>query len=250
MFLWIIVNYLYMFYQQTTSVPNERWEKFKVSGYFHFMQIETKRFCVKKRICWFELAPDFASQHPFLYRSSLKADYIYGLLRPSKACQCRWAATISERKWFCRTRTSTCLECPRGSGGLKKESGSFLILIGTDDGCLDASLGFITLLNRASSSFCESPRTCTTCRPLRCASMSPEVGVEANLQKTKQNKPLKENFSGANRKKVGDSERSKRATYDHICLHFLPHPPPFFPPPFPLIFYVCVRVCFPLTSLK
>lgn len=54
----------------------------------------------------------------------------------------------------------TCLEWDLGSGGLKKESGSFLILMGTDWGTT-APFGFITALNSASRSVSESPRTCT-----------------------------------------------------------------------------------------
>lgn len=58
----------------------------------------------------------------------------------------------------------TCLEWDLGSGGLKKESGSFLILIGTDGGTA-ALLGFITALKSASRSVSESPRTWTTWCP-------------------------------------------------------------------------------------
>lgn len=58
----------------------------------------------------------------------------------------------------------TCLEWDLGSGGLKKESGSFLILIGTDGGTA-APLGFITALKSASRSVSESPRTWTTWCP-------------------------------------------------------------------------------------
>lgn len=79
----------------------------------------------------------------------------------------------------------TCLEWPRESGCLKKESGSFLILMGREAGCRVALVGFITALKRASSSVCESPRTCTICCPAggapRCASMSPKFGVATNL---------------------------------------------------------------------
>lgn len=86
----------------------------------------------------------------------------------------------------------TCLEWPRESGCLKKESGSFLILMGRDDGCRLALLGFITALKRASSSVCESPRTCTICCPAGgapwCASMSPKFGVTAKKQKNKKKK--------------------------------------------------------------
>lgn len=53
----------------------------------------------------------------------------------------------------------TCLEWDFGSGGLKKESGSFLILMGTDGGTL--LFGFITALKSASRSVSESPRTWT-----------------------------------------------------------------------------------------
>lgn len=53
----------------------------------------------------------------------------------------------------------TCLEWDFGSGGLKKESGSFLILIGTEGGTL--LFGFITALKSASRSVSESPRTWT-----------------------------------------------------------------------------------------
>lgn len=87
--------------------------------------------------------------------------------------------------WCSYRRGPTCLECPRESGCLKKESGSFLILIGREAGCRDALLGFITALKRASSSVCESPRTCTICCPAGgapwCASMSPKFGVATNL---------------------------------------------------------------------
>lgn len=58
----------------------------------------------------------------------------------------------------------TCLECDLGSGGLKNESGSFLILMGTDEGKV-ALLGFITALKSASKSVSESPRTWTTWCP-------------------------------------------------------------------------------------
>lgn len=54
----------------------------------------------------------------------------------------------------------TCLEWDFGSGGLKKESGSFLILIGREGGTI-LFFGFITALKRASKSVSESPRTCT-----------------------------------------------------------------------------------------
>lgn len=53
----------------------------------------------------------------------------------------------------------TCLEWDFGSGGLKKESGSFLILMGTEGGTL--LFGFITALKSASRSVSESPRTWT-----------------------------------------------------------------------------------------
>lgn len=53
----------------------------------------------------------------------------------------------------------TCLEWDFGSGGLKKESGSFLILMGTDGGTL--LFGFIAALKSASRSVSESPRTWT-----------------------------------------------------------------------------------------
>lgn len=52
----------------------------------------------------------------------------------------------------------TCLEWDFGSGGLKKESGSFLILIGTEEGTM-VFFGFITALKRVSRSVSESPRT-------------------------------------------------------------------------------------------
>ncbi len=52
----------------------------------------------------------------------------------------------------------TCLEWDFGSGGLKNESGSFLILIGTEGGMI-VFFGFITALKRASRSVSESPRT-------------------------------------------------------------------------------------------
>ncbi len=58
----------------------------------------------------------------------------------------------------------TCLEWDFGSGGLKNESGSFLILIGTEGGMM-VFFGFITALNRASRSVSESPRTWTICWP-------------------------------------------------------------------------------------
>lgn len=51
-----------------------------------------------------------------------------------------------------------CLECDFGSGCLKKESGSFLILMGNEGGKL-AVFGFMTALNSASRSVSESPRT-------------------------------------------------------------------------------------------
>jgi len=54
----------------------------------------------------------------------------------------------------------TCLEWDFGSGGLKNESGSFLILIGTEGGTM-VFFGFITALKRASRSVSESPRTWT-----------------------------------------------------------------------------------------
>lgn len=54
----------------------------------------------------------------------------------------------------------TCLEWDFGSGGLKKESGSFLILMGTEGGTI-VFFGFITALNSASRSVSESPRTWT-----------------------------------------------------------------------------------------
>lgn len=54
----------------------------------------------------------------------------------------------------------TCLEWDFGSGGLKKESGSFLILMGTDGGTM-VFLGFMTALKSASRSVSESPRTWT-----------------------------------------------------------------------------------------
>ena len=93
----------------------------------------------------------------------------------------------------------TCLEWPLESGCLKKDSGSFLILMGRD-GCRLALLGFITALKSASSSVCESPRTCTICWPAGgapwCASMSPKFGVTA--------KKLKCNTeTGGTKQKVG-----------------------------------------------
>ena len=54
----------------------------------------------------------------------------------------------------------TCLEWDFGSGGLKKESGSFLILMGTEGGTI-VFFGFITALKSASRSVSESPRTWT-----------------------------------------------------------------------------------------
>lgn len=54
----------------------------------------------------------------------------------------------------------TCLEWDFGSGGLKKESGSFLILMGTEGGTREP-FGFITALKSASRSVSESPRTWT-----------------------------------------------------------------------------------------
>lgn len=54
----------------------------------------------------------------------------------------------------------TCLEWDFGSGGLKKESGSFLILMGTEGGTI-VLFGFITALKSASRSVSESPRTWT-----------------------------------------------------------------------------------------
>lgn len=54
----------------------------------------------------------------------------------------------------------TCLEWDFGSGGLKNESGSFLILMGTDGGTM-VFFGFITALKSASRSVSESPRTWT-----------------------------------------------------------------------------------------
>lgn len=57
--------------------------------------------------------------------------------------------------------------------------------MGREAGCRDALLGFITALKRASSSVCESPRTCTICCPAGgapwCASMSPKFDVATNL---------------------------------------------------------------------
>lgn len=53
-----------------------------------------------------------------------------------------------------------CLEWDFGSGGLKKESGSFLILMGTEGGTM-VFFGFITALKSASRSVSESPRTWT-----------------------------------------------------------------------------------------
>lgn len=96
----------------------------------------------------------------------------------------------------------TCLEWPRESGCLKKESGSFLILMGRDGGCRLALLGFITALKRASSSVCESPRTCTICCPAGgapwCASMSPKFGVTAKkLNSTHRTGRTKQKSRGA-----------------------------------------------------
>lgn len=54
----------------------------------------------------------------------------------------------------------TCLEWDFGSGGLKKESGSFLSLMGTEGGTM-VFFGFITALKSASRSVSESPRTWT-----------------------------------------------------------------------------------------
>lgn len=60
--------------------------------------------------------------------------------------------------WFLWGWSLTCLEWDFGSGGLKNESGSFLILIGTEGGMM-VFFGFITALKRASRSVSESPRT-------------------------------------------------------------------------------------------
>lgn len=54
----------------------------------------------------------------------------------------------------------TCREWALGSGGLKKESGSFLSRMGSVCGTL-APLGFMTALKSASRSVSESPRTWT-----------------------------------------------------------------------------------------
>lgn len=59
-----------------------------------------------------------------------------------------------------RSGEVTCREWDLGSGGLKKESGSFRSLMGTVWGTL-AVLGFMTALKSASRSVSESPRTCT-----------------------------------------------------------------------------------------
>lgn len=132
----------------------------------------------------------------------------------------------------------TCLEWPRESGCLKKESGSFLILMGRDDGCRAALLGFITALKRASSSVCESPRTCTICCPAGgapwCASMSPKFGVTAKkLHLTHRN--------GGKRQKVEARYRGtpERCAFHWICLPFVPPPAP---PPAPLMNF-CVLAC-------
>lgn len=142
--------------------------------------------------------------------------------------------------------SSTCLEWPRGSGCLKKESGSFLILMGREAWCLPSLLGFITALKRASSSVCESPRTCTICCPAggapRCASMSPKFAVETNLSK-----------SSITHKEQAENERQHRKAWmrvsaagsEQICLHFLvPDPPPH------LNFCVVARLSEAVTSRK
>lgn len=116
------------------------------------------------------------------------------LTNPTRTSDYSWI-TVQRcccRLWCCGVvvvvyRGPTCLEWPRESGCLKKESGSFLILMGRDGGCRLALLGFITALKRASSSVCESPRTCTICCPAGgapwCASMSPKFGVAAKKSK-------------------------------------------------------------------
>lgn len=85
----------------------------------------------------------------------------------------------------------TCLEWDLGSGGLKKESGSFLILIGTDGGTA-APLGFITALKSASRSVSESPRTWTTWCPAGglCWLGSMISNQEAKTQRKVYNKQL------------------------------------------------------------
>lgn len=137
----------------------------------------------------------------------------------------------------------TCLEWPRESGCLKKESGSFLILMGRDDGCRLALLGFITALKRASSSVCESPRTCTICCPAGgapwCASMSPKFGVAAK-------KKLNSTQNGTNKAQKSGRVRRGRCSAAlligfvyNFCPHQHPHPPT--PAAPPLNF--CVLAC-------
>lgn len=111
-----------------------------------------------------------------------------------------------------------CLEWPRESGCLKKESGSFLILMGREDGCLADLLGFITALKRASSSVCESPRTCTICCPAggapRCASMSPKVWCRNKSSSSQTVSPLSLSVSAysCREKKINWRNHSREIT--------------------------------------
>lgn len=126
------------------------------------------------------------------HKQSIHADN-NSLLQPCSVTVCCRTGCTCMWWWVCSLSHKllvTCLEWPRESGCLKKESGSFLILMGSEDGCRADLLGFITALKRASSSVCESPRTCTICCPAggapRCASMSPKFLVsQQNLSRKK-----------------------------------------------------------------
>lgn len=87
----------------------------------------------------------------------------------------------------------TCLEWDFGSGGLKNESGSFLILMGTDGGTM-VFLGFMTALKRASRSVSESPRTWTIWCPTGglcwLGSMVPNANLERGVKKVLKLSPL------------------------------------------------------------
>lgn len=104
----------------------------------------------------------------------------------------------------------TCLEWDFGSGGLKKESGSFLILMGTEGGTM-VLLGFMTALKSASRSVSESPRTWTI--------WCPAGGLcwLGSIVPTKQNK-TKKTFQ----KKLQSRSKNKvQSNPQTFCLFFL-----------------------------
>lgn len=121
----------------------------------------------------------------------------------------------------------TCLEWDFGSGGLKKESGSFLILMGTEGGTL--LLGFITALKSASRSVSESPRTWTIWCPAEglcwLGSIVPNLNANFQVYDTSLLKTKSHNNRAPSRSQTLSSTQVEKWEYRRVLVGSVPgHP--------------------------